>query len=908
MKCAISFLFFLLATLATCSQVQAWHHEFTHPEISRYAVESKTELDGFLKTQLEMSKGVKATVTHPGDGLKKVIDWIRHGAEQEDQYIVRAFNHFHDPTVHPWEYAGLKDSLLGRSNLLWAQRLDQSRGDPWPPDPGGDYSWPDVRGYYYQAFTAEQESDRETNLAELFRGVGQLMHDVQDMAVPDHTRDDIHAYGNGNRLELWAKNKVNLANALFTEFPKPSEIFVAWIPHGEAASPVSALWDINRYDGETLPAGSLLGLAEYSNVNFFSWDTVNSYKYPLASALQNDLYLDILNRPYLQNDTTAGEHIFQLAQYTLPAESFAPEEILANPVLAKSVFDVTEACVEEYAPRLLPRAAAYSASLVDYFFRGKLSVRPVILGGGTYGVEVRNDSSETMEAGSLTVGRLNEADGTLTIITAGVGPLAPGAWSTAVPIDALVGSSADLNSTFHFVYRGQLGDEEDALAVRVVDGLPILEERWSPSEGLVFRGSSGTIAGDLGTWRYVFAGYQMNVAPCDSRIEILDGQLQVYECHHRYEDYTGYHGSGAVRVWLENFAQDQERIPLEGLDWGCNPAQEDLGEGGHSDCFAGFRDAGMTNETGALPLNGDRLCLRALPDGGSLYLGVAVLNKSVAAETNSSTMGIDAVALAPSGLPEAYPPEEATELVETWQGVTDSFQPFITFYEPLTGLTQGEVRIPGDFGTWVFLVNGDQINVGDCDTQRLTGVDLAAGQAVLKECHHDYFLKEATWRFWIEEPYGDLTKQHLEEIAWTMSQQGALGAGGYTKFGIGLEDRGLYEHMNIATGSLPLLPTDELKLKTDGYGPLIFRLALHTHEASQEINTTTATVSGLTLYAFQEGEPGAKAGATVSEADQGPAPAEIGKEQDQDPLLLARSRSLEREAMLTRNLVDYGQF
>ena len=81
------------------------------------------------------------------------------------------------------------------------------------------YSWHDVRSYYYQALTAADKTTRENNFAKTFRGLGQVMHLVQDMSVPAHTRDGQHIFGEG--YETWGKeflNEVNQVKAYPTRY------------------------------------------------------------------------------------------------------------------------------------------------------------------------------------------------------------------------------------------------------------------------------------------------------------------------------------------------------------------------------------------------------------------------------------------------------------------------------------------------------------------------------------------------------------------------------------------------------------------------------------------------------------------------------------------------------------------
>jgi hypothetical protein len=104
---------------------------------------------------------------------------------------IRAMQHFHDPFN--------EQGWVGReSAVFWAQRGIGQQGY------GGYYSWFDIRQYYYDALIEENNTERDANFAETFRGLGQLMHLVQDMSVPEHARNDFH---NPSEYEEWVKGK-----------------------------------------------------------------------------------------------------------------------------------------------------------------------------------------------------------------------------------------------------------------------------------------------------------------------------------------------------------------------------------------------------------------------------------------------------------------------------------------------------------------------------------------------------------------------------------------------------------------------------------------------------------------------------------------------------------------------------
>ena len=58
----------------------------------------------------------------------------------------------------------------------------------------GNYSWPDTRDYFYKALTATDDTIRSTSYANCFKEIGQVMHLVEDLSVPAHTRNDEHIF------------------------------------------------------------------------------------------------------------------------------------------------------------------------------------------------------------------------------------------------------------------------------------------------------------------------------------------------------------------------------------------------------------------------------------------------------------------------------------------------------------------------------------------------------------------------------------------------------------------------------------------------------------------------------------------------------------------------------------------
>ena len=146
----------------------------THRAINEYIADKSTMISNFsfnqyLQNQLGFQNGSEEYVNG-----KKVFKWIGEGGVYEDDFF-RYLNHFHNPITD--------QGLAGHySALTWATGEAYRSG----------YSWYDVRNYYYQALTATDKANRDYFFIQTFQGLGQVMHMVQDMAVPAHTRGDKH--------------------------------------------------------------------------------------------------------------------------------------------------------------------------------------------------------------------------------------------------------------------------------------------------------------------------------------------------------------------------------------------------------------------------------------------------------------------------------------------------------------------------------------------------------------------------------------------------------------------------------------------------------------------------------------------------------------------------------------------
>jgi hypothetical protein len=271
-------MYLLMLIILFTSHAIAWENTLTHRDLSKKA--ATLSLDSILLDKPYTYNGVE----------KKVTDWIQDGAELEDAGSIlnkaRFRNHFHNPLavltppIGTLTDGGLNQDLMtGQSTLFWAQ--DSANQVNYE---GGDWSWKTVRDYYYHSLTEIDKTKINAFAAKTYLGLGYQMHLLQDMSQPDHVRNDAHPIDGSGLLwgfETWAKGRSDLIvkyAATATIATKPTVDLTQPLYDGYA--PVGRLIDTRRYVADKTPsAATNQGLAEYTNSNFFSDDTIFAARY-----------------------------------------------------------------------------------------------------------------------------------------------------------------------------------------------------------------------------------------------------------------------------------------------------------------------------------------------------------------------------------------------------------------------------------------------------------------------------------------------------------------------------------------------------------------------------------------------------------------------------------------------------
>lgn len=502
---------YMLITIMA-GQLYAWgpkDEHTAHTDISKYAVEESvlSANHGNILQNLGFVSGVSTVfqwdINNDGKIAQaekyNVAGWLSEvGAAREDSNA-RELNHFYNPILNVGFGLWMGAPVWAQSSTAQAawrsgppqENIPEMPWDWYFPESTSmtDWSWQATRRHFYSALTSPEDLARQASFAKTFRGVGQQVHLLQDMSVPAHTRIDLHLYRDG--LEAWAKTNIDSLQAL-KSYVSASSIVMPTMPLVEMINgfvPVAQLFDTDSYDStvEIVMTNTKAGLAEWSNSNFFSDETINlpgytkSEDFPFPNQINTDIQ-KYINQEKLPEIVTAEDGlqdtkvviskispagIVEIKNFAKPG--YLTEE--ANSNVYHLTFNLDEACYRDYASLLLPRAVGYSAALIDYFFRGKLDLIQNESGSWI----IVNETDEPM-TGAFEL-FTDDEQGNRSPLMATPLVLDLKRFGTIDPITgAPLDQSGPINVTFQsdnspliVVFRGKLGNEEGAVAGRIVN-------------------------------------------------------------------------------------------------------------------------------------------------------------------------------------------------------------------------------------------------------------------------------------------------------------------------------------------------------------------------------------------------------------------------------------------------------
>jgi hypothetical protein len=187
----------LLAVVALLAgyncQVFAYELE-THADMSKAAAKasvlgnnSPSSVLRALGLQYSIEEDIQQVFPNSANTPKSVLELMRDGARFEDNLflgsLLRVRHHFYDPLYdRPLTVAGV---AAGEKSPDWALEDLEDFGSQ-------AFSFRHARDYFYKALTLSDEQERKKNFGLTFQTLGHVIHHIQDMAQPQHVRNDIH--------------------------------------------------------------------------------------------------------------------------------------------------------------------------------------------------------------------------------------------------------------------------------------------------------------------------------------------------------------------------------------------------------------------------------------------------------------------------------------------------------------------------------------------------------------------------------------------------------------------------------------------------------------------------------------------------------------------------------------------
>lgn len=354
MKTKYRLLSIIFTTSLVTTTVQAYDPDCTHRALTRRSVELYAK--------------------HYGEKFNaNDIDNLTQGAYHEDMGSVQFFrstNHFYDyPHNKPWTdipalLAGsvalspcLLDAYL-KGNIHtakeWAlnpvyQQLRWEGSDIAPCSYSGDYSWPTILAML----------DTNAPLSKVSFAAGHILHLIQDLTVPAHTRNDTHFFGNSDELEVFAKKQCDNGS-----IPSGEQLY------NEGLRPIVLGSFPSNFDE----------LAKYTYSHYLSRDTKFSKEYDLPNKQTVRRGTEIINRAkhtFLYTTDTSLVQCGLKAEYRL-IEIDTLTEILF-PKSNDLIYKFTTPCNQDYWQRTMRKAIAYGAGVLRKLVleaenRGKCSI------------------------------------------------------------------------------------------------------------------------------------------------------------------------------------------------------------------------------------------------------------------------------------------------------------------------------------------------------------------------------------------------------------------------------------------------------------------------------------------------------------------------------------------------------
>jgi hypothetical protein len=361
--------------------------------------------------------------------------WIIRGAIREDDNVLgtpdgtpagdepggvfsRVYGHFFDPqndrglTVSPLSPFGARapDWALRQSatvsNRLNHYNVPAAREAMWraltlQAYPATASSYGPLKPSNWADTPLAKATLREAYWGTTFRALGDVLHLIQDMAQPQHTRNDAHSgvgCNNGAILSTCLGGHASYIESYLNARTLQADTFTldeGFLPPKPGSGSVQNRTEPQLvYSGYTTPrfanyrdyfgsvnAASNKGIANYSNRGFYSFGTnrgsIAARDFPTPNdGMLSDETVDYGGGKVTLKVGPVTDYVTGTTEQNvrLSAVGFFEQFLNLFGVGGVSSSTMTRLNYDDQARLLVPRAVGYSAGLIDYFFRGAIEI------------------------------------------------------------------------------------------------------------------------------------------------------------------------------------------------------------------------------------------------------------------------------------------------------------------------------------------------------------------------------------------------------------------------------------------------------------------------------------------------------------------------------------------------------
>jgi hypothetical protein len=448
------------------------YEEIVHREITKRAATAAEQRSlGYAEFFNVIASPTGTALLLYNGTLMTPAEWMVEGSDREDNTYapgdeggIRSYAHFYDPfsgeglsNLPPDQKRGIPGfrPSFGIDSFSWGSRLnvdgftfhalDVPSGG-WNTFPKNRWSWQNAREYQLAGLTQPSAALRRASLAQLYRSLGQVVHLVQDLAQPQHVRDEQHldkVFLYESPIEKYSEQNVHTLNYVIgildwraAGFTKLRDFWdrdlYTWNRNNPAVRSHQALSDHE----DVLQPQKTLGLAEYVNGNFLA--DRHTYRehlalsapfhYPYPSLMEGTDFALLVSQPGMHGKPTnipngpgtrfnvtkgsQGRAVFHHASISFLT---AMNRLNPEPKMVRATIDDPDV-LKSYHDILIPEAIRYSAGVLDYFFRGRLAVGTTASSTpGRVAVRVINRSGQALLDGAFSL-YYDDAAGTRTQI------------------------------------------------------------------------------------------------------------------------------------------------------------------------------------------------------------------------------------------------------------------------------------------------------------------------------------------------------------------------------------------------------------------------------------------------------------------------------------------------------------